>query len=251
MEPAVQVRSLLSRIARRGGDPTERLKALAQLRRQLDSMETELAADALRSGRTWREIGAALGVSKQAAHRRHSHDVAQLDRAAETEHRGSHMIVSEAVRAAVRIARKEAASGGGEAFGTEHLLLGLLQCGDQAVTVVLSRVGLTLPAAREAIQPTLELSPRAVARARAAAIDGDGRGQLNDGSYSAVASSLARRILARALAESSRRSSDSLTGIDLLRALLGDESGGAAQTLDSLGVDARRVRAEIERLSCS
>src|ERR1700722_4137642 len=117
MARSVQVGSLLSRIA--GTDPTERLRALAQLRRDLDALETELAADALRAGHTWREIGAALGVSKQAAHRRHSHGVALLDRAAETEHQGSRVIVSEAVRTAVRIARREAAATGVQALGTE------------------------------------------------------------------------------------------------------------------------------------
>ncbi|HWF34153.1 MAG TPA: Clp protease N-terminal domain-containing protein [Solirubrobacteraceae bacterium] len=243
MPRSVQVGPLLSRIA--GSKPTERLRALARLRRDLDSLETELAADALRAGHTWREIGEALGVSKQAAHRRHSHGVALLDRAAETEHRGSRVIVSEAVRIAVRQARREAATTGAEAFGTEHLLLGLLQCGDEATIAVLDRVGVTLPVAREAIQPTLELSPSAAARARAAAADGDG--QAPSGT-SAVVSPLAQRILSRALADRSRRASESLTAIDLLRALLKDRNGGAAQTLDRLGVEPERLHVEIERM---
>ncbi|MDQ6803733.1 MAG: hypothetical protein M3065_01930 [Actinomycetota bacterium] len=245
MARSVQVGSLLSRIA--GNEPTERLQALTQLRRDLDSLETELAADALRAGHTWREIGAALGVSKQAAHRRHSHGVALLDRAAETEHQGSRVIVSEAVRTAVRMARHEAAATGAHAFGTEHLLLGLLQCGDEATITVLDRVGVTLPVAREAIQPTLELSPDAAALARAAAVDSDG--QPSAASRSAVVSPLARRILSHSLAECSRRASESLTAIDLLRALLRDQSGGAAQTLGRLGVEPARVRTEIERMA--
>ncbi|HWF24529.1 MAG TPA: Clp protease N-terminal domain-containing protein [Solirubrobacteraceae bacterium] len=240
MARSVNVGSLLARIARRGRDPTERLRALTQLRRELDSLETELAADALRAGRTWREIGAALGVSKQAAHRRHSHDVAQLDRAAETDYAGAHLIVSEEVRTAVRMARREAASAGDQAFGTGHLLLGVLQCGDEAAVAVLDRVGLTLRAARQAMHPTAELSAGA-----AAAVNGNGR--VNGDGPPAAASPRARRTLARALTESSGHSSDSLTAIDLLRALLRDESGGAAQTLDSLGIDPGRVRAEIER----
>jgi hypothetical protein len=241
MDRSVQVGSLLSRMV--GGGPTERLRALAELRRELDSMETELAADALRAGHTWREIGAALGVSKQAAHRRHRHGVALLDWAAETEHRGSRVIVSEDVRTAVRIARREAAATGGQAFGTEHLLLGLLQCGDDETMVVLEQAGVTLPVAREAIQPTVELSPGAATVARAVAVDGDGQ---PGASPSAVVSPLARRILSRAL---SRRASESLTAIDLLRALLGDETGGAAQTLDRLGVKPQLVYDEIERMA--
>ncbi|HWF50184.1 MAG TPA: Clp protease N-terminal domain-containing protein [Solirubrobacteraceae bacterium] len=245
MARSVQVGSLLSRIA--GRNPTERLQALSQLRRELDSLETELAADALRAGHTWREIGAALGVSKQAAHRRHSHGVALLDRAAETEHKGSRVIVSEAVRTAVRKARGEAAQTGAKAFGTEHLLLGLLQSGDEATIVVLERVGVTLPVAREAIQPTLELSPEDAALARAAAVDADGRPP--PFSHSAVVSPLAQRILSRALADCSRRGSQSLAALDLLRALIKDRNGGAAQTLDRLGVEPGHVTAEIELMA--
>jgi ATP-dependent Clp protease ATP-binding subunit ClpA len=245
MECSVQVGSLLSRIG--GSEPRERLKALTCLRRELNSIETELAADALRAGHTWREIGAALGVSKQAAHRRHSHGVALLDRAAETKHRGSRVIISEEVRAAVRTARREAAATGGQAFGTEHLLLGLLQCGDEATIAVLERVGVTLGVARGAIQPTAPLSPSAAALARAVSVEGNGQ---PDGSRrSAVVSPLARQIIGRALADSSRRASESLTAIDLLRAVLKDEHGGAAQTLDRLGVEPQLLQAEIERMA--
>lgn len=95
---------------------------------------------------------------------------------------------------------------------------------------MLDAVGVTLPVAREAIQPTLELSPAAASR-------------------SAVVSPLARRILSRSLSECSRRASESLTAIDLLRALLKDRNGGAAQTLDRLGVEPGRVKAEIDRLA--
>jgi Clp amino terminal domain, pathogenicity island component len=250
MTGSVQVGSLISQIA--GSGPVERLQTLAQLRRDLDSLETELAADALRAGHTWREIGAALGVSKQAAHRRHSHGVALLDRAAETEHRGSRVIVSEEVRTAVRVARREAAAAGVQAFGTEHLLLGLLQCGDEPTVVVLDQVGVTLPVAREAIQPTLELSPTEAALARAVPVDVDGDGDEEAEpaapSRTAVVSPLARRILSRSLAECSRRASESLSALDLLRALLKDRHGGAAQTLERLGVDPASVQAEIERI---
>ncbi len=121
---------------------------MAILRRELDATEAELAAEGLRAGMTWSQIGAALGVSKQAAHRRHSHGVAQLDRAAETEHRGSRAIVSSEARRAVRIARTEAAAVGQTKVGTEHLLLGLLQCGDARTVEVLERLGVTLSLAR-------------------------------------------------------------------------------------------------------
>lgn len=235
----MNVQALLVRV-RDGSDPCDRLRAVVELRRELDALETELAADALRSGLTWREIGAALGISKQAAHRRHSHGVTQLDRAAETEHRGSRIIVSAAAREAVRIARQEAARMGQEAVGTEHLLLGLLECGDRGTAALLHRLGITPEFVRDAAQPTLVLDPEAAARLRAIpALDGASSG-------AAAVSPLARRALSQALAESARRASDSLTALDLLRALLGDKSGGAARTFAQLGLDPEDVRDQIE-----
>src|SRR5581483_5641530 len=206
MDPPARLRSLLESVLA-GAEPAERLSALASLRLELGTTETELAADALHAGMSWSQIGAALGVSKQAAHRRHSHGVALLDQAAETQHRGSRAIVSSEARRAVRIARAEAAAVGEGKVGTEHLLLGLLQCGDPKTVQVLERLGVTAPLARQAAQPTVEvkldeagfavgvsngevvgdvppdLSPLAQDRARP----------------SAVVSPLARRVLERAL----------------------------------------------------
>ncbi|MDE3130137.1 MAG: hypothetical protein KGL16_03215, partial [Acidobacteriota bacterium] len=66
-----------------GHDPGVRLEALRELRRELDAIESELAAEAVRAGMSWREIGAAIGVSKQAAHRRHRDSVARIVNAAD------------------------------------------------------------------------------------------------------------------------------------------------------------------------
>lgn len=74
MQRPATLRMLLSRIAS-SPDPAERLTALVRLRGELDQIETELAAAAIRAGLSWSEIGAALGVSKQAAHRRHGRAV--------------------------------------------------------------------------------------------------------------------------------------------------------------------------------
>lgn len=228
-----QLRSLLARVAATG-DARDRLNALAQLRRELDAAETELAADALRAGFTWSQIGEALGISKQAAHRRHSHDVARLDQAAQTEHAGRNVLVGTAARQAVRIARREAAAMGATRVGTEHLLLGLLQCGDEPTGRLLKRLGVTLDRAREVVQPTLEVKLPA-----AGGMASERR---------AVVSPLARRVLEHALADIQHRSSDTLGALDLLRAVLRHDNGGAARTLAMLDVDAERVREEIGRL---
>jgi ATP-dependent Clp protease ATP-binding subunit ClpA len=237
------VGSMVSRMLS-GSDVGDRLSALADLRSELDAIETELAADALRSGLSWREIGAALGISKQAAHRRHSHGVRLLDQAAETYHEGSAVIVSAEARAAVRIARREAAAMGKDAVGTEHLLLGLLQSGDRPTIGVMRRLGVTLGGAREVIQPTIEISADEAARQRAIA----GAAQRGDGPrFSALVSPLAQRVLERALGECLERRSSPLSALDLLQALLKHPHGGAAQTLERLGVDPQSAQAEIRR----
>lgn len=232
MQRTDQLRSLLARVAATG-DAGDRLAALAQLRRELDAAETELAADALRAGLTWSQIGEALGISKQAAHRRHSHGVTKLDQAAQTEHAGQNVFVGTAAREAVRIARREAAAMGATRLGTEHLLLGLLQCGDPSTGRLLERLGVTLTRAREVMQPTVEATVPVAGRAP------DRR---------AVISPLARRVLEFALADIHHHSSDTLGALDLLRAILRYDNGGAARTLAMLDVDPERVRGEIAAL---
>lgn len=152
-----------------GNDPAAQLEALCELRRELDAIESELAAEAIRAGMSWREIGAAIGVSKQAAHRRHRDSAARLVKDAEpSEPSGAGGVnVSLPARRAVRVARQEAASLGSNEVGTEHLLLGLLQCGDDQAAQLLRRMGVTLEAARDAVQPTTEMTLEAARRAYA------------------------------------------------------------------------------------
>jgi hypothetical protein len=243
MERAAQLRALLGRIVSPGG-PADRLVALAELRRELQAAETEIVADALRAEMSWSQVGAALGISKQAAHRRHSHGVARLDQAVEAEHRGGHVRVSAEVRRAVRIARQEAAAFGQSAVGTEHLLLGVLQCGDRDAAVALRGIGVDLELAREAVQPTIELP---LPRPADAGIGGADRPP-SAGSSAAVLSPLARRVLERALARRSQASGP-LRALDLLDALLRDQDGGAARTLGSLGIDPAQARLVLSRLA--
>jgi DNA-directed RNA polymerase specialized sigma24 family protein len=50
--------------------PAEALAAVVALRRLADSLERQAVASALKQGWSWSEIAEALGVSKQAAHKR-------------------------------------------------------------------------------------------------------------------------------------------------------------------------------------
>jgi hypothetical protein len=54
-------------------DPETALRALTALRRELDTIEPELVQRALGAGASWSHIARSLGVTKQAAHRKHRH----------------------------------------------------------------------------------------------------------------------------------------------------------------------------------
>lgn len=238
MQRSAQVEALVLRVVA-GSDPADRLEALCDLRRELDAIESELAAEAVRAGMSWREIGAAIGVSKQAAHRRHRDTVARLgkdgDEPPEPATPGG-VNVSVQARRAVRIARQEAASLGDEEVGTEHLLLGIMQCGDEPAESLLRRLGVTPEATRDAVQPTTEMTLEAARRAYATS---------ERAGAATLVSPVARRILERALTHAAARDSSELTALDLLRSVVMHDDSGAARTLSRLGVEAARVRSEI------
>ncbi|HEX3805067.1 MAG TPA: Clp protease N-terminal domain-containing protein [Solirubrobacteraceae bacterium] len=237
MQRSAQVEALVLRVVA-GPDPAGRLEALCELRRELDAIEAELAAEAIRTGMSWREIGEAIGVSKQAAHRRHRDSVARLVKDSDTPETAAQggVNVSVAARRAVRVARQEAARMGGNEVGTEHLLLGMLQCGDEQTVNLLRRLGVTLEATRDAVQPTTEMTLEAARRAYATS---------EQAGAATLVSPVARRILERALTHAAARDSSELTALDLLRSVVMHDDSGAARTLVRLGVDAGRIRAEI------
>jgi ATP-dependent Clp protease ATP-binding subunit ClpC len=150
--------------------------------------------------------------------------------------------VSIAARRAVRLARHEAASGGFGEVGTEHLLLGVLQCGDRDASHVLERLGVTLNVARDAVEPTTE---RTLGSARAS------HEQPAAGTAAAPISPVAKRTLERALARASARGGGRLTALDILYCVLGHRDAGATRTLERLGVDAGNARERISELEAA
>ncbi len=52
-------------------DPAEGLDAVKALRKLADALEEEHVAKARRAGWTWQQIGDALGVTRQAVHKKH------------------------------------------------------------------------------------------------------------------------------------------------------------------------------------
>src|SRR3954454_1543675 len=97
-------------------EPTAALRAITSLRDELDALERQQVARALREGKTFTAIAQPLGISRQAAHRRYR----DLN-AAPT--------VTAEARAALVRAREEAARHGSYSSDSQHLLLGLAGSG--------------------------------------------------------------------------------------------------------------------------
>lgn len=64
--------SKIAAVAADTGNPTAGLRAVASLRVLADTLELRQVEAALLSGMSWQEIADALGVTRQAAHKKHS-----------------------------------------------------------------------------------------------------------------------------------------------------------------------------------
>lgn len=63
--------TLSAEFARRRELPLRGLRAICELRETLDRLERQFATEARLGGSTWADIGASLGISRQAAWVRH------------------------------------------------------------------------------------------------------------------------------------------------------------------------------------
>jgi len=208
-------------------DPDDALRAITIFRGELDRLERDAVACARVAGASWSTIADALNITRQAAQKRHR-GMKQVAREASPASVDT-VLVTAPARMAVRMGRDEARAMGSDVVGSEHLLLGILRCGDQRAASVLAEMGVTIEDARIAAQPTL--------------IDGQGHSEPagKDG-----ISAYARSVLEQSLREAIARGEGHIGVEHLLLALLREEVGGAARTLSELGVDADGVR---ERLA--
>jgi hypothetical protein len=130
-------------------DWIDRLATAAELATQLqalgDDLVTEFVEHARFASRSWAEIGAALGVTRQAAqqrfvapHREYSDDQ-----------------FSEELRRAMPLIKQVAVTYRHNYIGTEHVLLGIIRESNTA-TALLEASGVDVGAVREAIERKLE-----------------------------------------------------------------------------------------------
>ncbi len=219
-------------------DPEEALRAVTLLRNDLVALERAHVRRAQEAGKSWSQIASSLGITKQAAHRRHRDAETSGMRLEDLVRRGgsrAQVLVTSEARACVRLARAEARALGHASVGSEHLLLGLLRCENSAARAALEAVGVTLDAARAAAQPTLIDQEPADALDAEAAPEGTFRGH-------------SRAVLEQSLSETVLRGEGFIGPEHVLLAILSTDQAGAVRTLATLGVEPGEVRHELEEL---
>jgi ATP-dependent Clp protease ATP-binding subunit ClpA len=209
-------------------DPETALRALTALRRELDATEPEIVQRALHAGASWSQIARALGVTKQAAHRKYRH---LFDHAWGDTPGGPRVTVSNEARRSIQFAREEAKRLGQPAVGTEHILLGILRCEGSRALSALNAEGVTLEAARGCLQTTMPGIPL---------------NELERPAEAYAVSAHARRIIEGSRREATRRGDDHICAEHLLLALLSDSRNGAVQTLEQLRASPSRVERQLE-----
>jgi transposase-like protein len=109
----VQIITRLERVLT-ASDPLRSLRELGALRAELDTFERDQVRRALESGASFAAVARALGITRQAAHRRYRH---LLD--GETPPR---LVASAEALAILQRARLEAARAGAATVGPEHVV---------------------------------------------------------------------------------------------------------------------------------
>src|SRR4051794_5323688 len=135
-------------------DPDTGLRSVVALRESVEALEAAHVSAALRAGWSWSRIARRLGVSKQAAHRKH----AKRPRKRLSEVETHQLLVASAARRAVFLARHEADSYRAPAVGTEHLLLGILRLGEGVAWQALESLDVSLGSARAQVAALADTS---------------------------------------------------------------------------------------------
>jgi hypothetical protein len=107
-------------------DPLAGLRAVVAQREQLDALEVTHVDAALDQRHSWSQIADALGISKQAAHKRHA-ERCRREVGTPAGGAGRRLLVTGQARRVVELAREEARALHSGEVEPEHLLLGLLR----------------------------------------------------------------------------------------------------------------------------
>ena len=193
-------------------EPDVALRALSALRREVDEFVPVQVGHALRAGGSFSDVARALGISRQAAHRRFRALAPPRRR-----DRARPLSATDAARHVMRLAREEAVAAAAP-LGSAQVLLGVVRA-DTETTRALRAKGVTPERVRAYVRTGAGQSP-------------DGR-----------ASSSVRRVIKRAAEIALSRGDRALDVQPLLLAAIADADGGARRTLTALTVPAPAIDA--------
>jgi hypothetical protein len=215
----------LARAADRLDDPGRGLEAVSALRQRLQALEASHVENAVRAGWSWSRIAGTLGVTRQAAHKKHAPRLrAKQSREPVPPVERAKLVVTGQARRSVRLARREADLLGQRYLGTEHLLLGLLSDDDGPAVRALGSLGVTLADARAEVLRQQE------------GTEGGRTVGVSSASGRFPISTSAREAMEQSLREAVRLESAHLGVEHVLLALVRVETGAASRVLASLGV---------------
>jgi len=197
-------------------DPMGALQRLIELRDELEGTIDGQVARALAAGHSFGDLARALGISRQAAHRRYRRLAAPPPPPT-----GTRVTATEEAMHVLRLARDEAVRRDAVALGSEHVLIAVLRRGGDCAQM-LHRHGVGLAAARAFVGSAAWRSDRA-----------PDPGGLGAG---------VRRVLLEAMQAAAQRSDRHVGVSALLLAALDDPDDGARRVMSGLGGDASALR---------
>jgi len=197
-------------------DPEVALETLTRIREELQEFERQQVARALTGGRSYGDVARAMGISRQAAHRRFK-DLLKRNR------RSERLPPTPEVRLVFEYAREEARALGASELAPVHVVLGILRNGDQRAAAALTASGLELEDARRA------------ARGEEGAVGNGAAGKVD-----------IRNMLAETAQCARRRGAKEVEVEHLLRSALAADEDAAGRMLERLGVAPDRVLAELD-----
>ena len=196
-------------------EPEAALETLTRIREELAEFERQQVARALTDGRSFGDVARAMGITRQAAHRRFK-DLTKGVR------RGTDRLPpTPEVRLVFEYAREEARSLGASVLAPVHVVLGILRNGDRRAAAALGEID--LDDARHLVRAT-------------AAPNGGGKVDI-------------RAILAETALCARRRGAEEVHVEHLLRSALASEDPGAGRLLGQLGIASELVLARLDATS--
>ena len=237
MRPVPDLDHLVTAVRRRASsdDPMERLAEAVQVGNELgaraDALVDHFVSEARDAGLSWAQVGACLGVTKQAAQQQFVEPFVDVRRPRDRHPRPGREgfeAYTRRARQTMKAAVRAAQSMGCTFVGTEHLLLGMIDVGEGVGPDALAAIR-PLEEWRAAVVESVTVAPRRV------------RGRI-------PFTPLARSAMAHAAVEASRLGHNYVGTEHQLLALAAIGDGVAAKVLTEHGADHDRLRREIVTL---